>query len=208
MLCTFLEMPTLTFGKYGGLKPKIGRFSKLHATLITINRKVAKFGCQNGQKCLTLWTLASLHVGCTANPERSPITYHYQYQYRFFGSLNSGNYYISPTYHIYCSLLVPCIPPFLSQNLIFWLYTSSTLSITSSEYRYLHIHWISPPYFLRKILHRVQKPVSKLHVMPKLNRLELSTCDLSVAWYFQYIQEFVIDLMWAGLHSLPVFDTP
>ena len=54
---------------------------------------------------------------CTANPERSGITY--QYQYRFFGSVNSGNYYISPTYHIYCSLSVPCIPTFLSQNLNF-----------------------------------------------------------------------------------------
>ena len=33
-----------------------------------------------------------------AYPEQSAITY--QYQYRFFGSVNSGNYYISPTYHI------------------------------------------------------------------------------------------------------------
>ena len=30
---------------------------------------------------LTLWTLASLHIGCTAYPEQSAITY----QYRFFG---------------------------------------------------------------------------------------------------------------------------
>ena len=42
---------------------------------------------------LTLWTLASLHVGCTAYPERSAITY--QYQYRFFGSVNS-----STTFHL------------------------------------------------------------------------------------------------------------
>ena len=42
---------------------------------------------------LTLWTLASLHVGCTAYLERSTITY--QYQYRFFVSVNSGNYYIT-----------------------------------------------------------------------------------------------------------------
>ena len=34
---------------------------------------------------------------CTTYPDRSAITYQYQYQYRFFGSLNSGNYYISPT---------------------------------------------------------------------------------------------------------------
>ena len=34
---------------------------------------------------------------CTAYPDRSAITYQYQYQYRFFGSVNSGNYYISLT---------------------------------------------------------------------------------------------------------------
>ena len=34
---------------------------------------------------------------CTVYPGRSAITYQYQYQYRFFGSVNSGNYYISPT---------------------------------------------------------------------------------------------------------------
>ena len=48
-------------------------------------------------------TLASLHVGCTTYPERSAITYQYHNQPRFFGSVNSGYYYISPTYHIYCS---------------------------------------------------------------------------------------------------------
>ena len=118
---------------------------------------------------------------CTAYPDRSAITS--QYQYWFFGSINSGNYYISPTSIFIAHWQVPCIPPFLSQNPIFWLYYSSTLSITWSEYRYLHIHWVSPPYFLRKFVYRVQKPVSKLYIVRKLNKLELSTCDLSVAWY-------------------------
>ena len=70
-------------------------------------------------------------------PWASCIAYQYQYQYRFVGRVNSGNNYISPTYHIYCSLSVPLNPLFLSQNLIFWsqswLYNSSTLSITSSK---------------------------------------------------------------------------
>ena len=99
--------------------------------------------------------------------------YQYQYQYRFFGSINSSNYYISPTYHISCSLSVPYIPPFLSQNPIFWLCNSSTLSITSSEYRYLHKHWISTPYFLRKIVHRVQKPI-----------VNSMLCQTKQAWTF------------------------
>ena len=50
-------MPTLTSRKYGGFKQKMRRFSKLHEismaqNLIARGREVAKFGCQNGQKCL------------------------------------------------------------------------------------------------------------------------------------------------------------
>ena len=54
-------------------------------------------------------------------------------------------------------------------------YIFSILSVTSSEYQYLHLHWTSAPCFLLKIVHRVQNCHSKLHVMPKLNRHELST---------------------------------
>ena len=46
-------------------------------------------------------------------------------------------------------------------------YIFSILSITSSEYQYLHLHWTSAPCFLPKIVHLVQNCHSKLHVMPK-----------------------------------------
>ena len=128
---------------------------------------------------LTLWTLGSIHISVPPTLSDPVLRTSISISIGFVGSVNSGNNYLSPNYHIYCSLLVPGIPSFLSQNSIFWsqswLCNSSTLSITSSEYQYLHLHWTSAPYFLPKIVHRLQKCHSKLHVMRKLNRLELST---------------------------------